>query len=158
MERLGIKQKEEEQIEEFHQSYAYSDNKICDTTKEDLKKILLDCQSVKIADGREKGGERGMIIVIHLKPNESEHVQLILAFECSWQSEKNLKADLDYTNVVIGDSKGSTVGIFIAYMTDTKQYFESLMTNEDEESYIEKWLVKLVNRNYFKKDALKYEW
>ena len=42
--------------------------------------MLLDCQSVMIADGREKGGERGIVITIHLKPNESDHVQLILAF------------------------------------------------------------------------------
>ncbi len=136
-------------------SIAYSDdNSIAKLTENALKSINVDVESVKIADGKAKGGVRSMIIgyTARFAPGNSKNGgDLIKVLEAGCAANEHSNANLDETSAVLGDKSGKAIAMFSVKVADTKKYLSKKNpTNDDLIQYLSKINAFLLDKRYFK--------
>ncbi|NIM11140.1 MAG: hypothetical protein GTO45_04070 [Candidatus Aminicenantes bacterium] len=124
---------------------AAQDSQMCSKIKPTLKSINVNVLSVDIADGRAKGGERGLIISFKTNPNPDEHPkELVKVLESVYVLNKNMNARLDLVVAIAVDSAGKTRAMIIVKASDV-QWF---MRTKNSVEYLKRWEVIRVDRTY----------
>ena len=124
-----------------------------------LQSLDIDVSTVRVSHNKSKGGKRTIIIVYTISDSSSrELAELFKILESGYAANMNSYADLDVIMVVVGDKYGKTIGTFCVYCSYTKKYINSENDISDTIDYLEKWIVVLDNRYYFKDVAKLMGW
>ena len=132
-----------------------SDSTLSNSAKRTLESLNMKIISVKIADGRAKGGQRAMIITYYSSYDYKKHgSEVIQGLEMGYTLNKNASANLDATILIVANSSGKTRAIITCSTKATKRY----MNTRKLEKYIKTWVVVWIDKTFLPSIGLNMGW
>lgn len=129
---------------------------VVSTAENALKSLGVDVNSIQLADGRAKGGERILIIAyINRSGSESQRmVELTNVLEAGDAANNSLNAQIDSVMAVVGDSSDNMRATVAVNVRDT----EIFANTKDAKAYMESWMVSLYDSSFMPVVAAEMGW
>jgi hypothetical protein len=137
-------------------AHGASDSTIEAKTKEILRSMGINVDSVRIADGRAKGGERALIVTYKQndKGGEGNAAEIVQVLEAGYGANKHMNADLNSVVAVVGDRNGTALGVVGVKVADA-QWF---MKTKDSLGYLKRWSVKRLSPKFLPTVSQRMGW
>lgn len=137
------------------QIYGMSDSQVCDIAKRALKSLNVNAVSVKVADGRAKGGERAIIITFITNRDSNKHiVELGTVLEMGWTASSKADARFDSVVAIAGNRAGNVRAMITVKINDVGTF----VRNKNASWYMKQWTVVRTDKTYIPVVAAAMGW